>query len=745
MKVQLKPHNGTPTVFIDDEPAFFGCHLVGYMLPDKLLENQPFARKYSEAGVHIYSVDNFTHEWVGPRPGNPSQYDFTLVGQRLQSYIDVDPQAKFLMRMGVDTSWPPSNWFNTAYPDEVEVRSDGTRVFSSFASTVWRQQVTDLIRAFIAHLHEIGMYDRILAFQVGAGSSGEWIKDTSCMLLPSNDFGPAMRRHFRGWLTERYHTDAALQAAWADPAASLATAEVPTHEMQNTTTAHTFRDPRQERRVIDYYECLAELAADDLISFCQTIRDLTHGEKLTGGFFGYVMELAWNMAFFADNNTLEEAEVSTLQRSGHLGLHRLLESSAIDFVVSPYSYTFRGLGGDCLPMQPAESLRAHGKMYFMEEDAVMHNMQEPDGRNHAFENNIAIYQRNFAQAITHAHAVTWFEVASLAEVPSLVDERKRWIKRFQELGTWALGLDRTPAAEVAMFLDDESYFYESNKNSLDIPLIWRQRVISMNRFGAPHDMYLLNDLLDHDLTPYKLYVFLNPFHLNNKRREALKKVLRRDGRTALWLYAPGLINSDTPADQPAISKENMTDLTGLRFGQGKNPWTPFAHITNFRHPITEGLPQDLFWGTTNPIGPLFHLDDPQATTLGQVVYTLGRCKPGFGVRTFNAGDPAASYSSVYLSTPDIPAAVLRGVARFAGVHLYNEAGDVLYATPELLSVHSVSGGPRNFKLPRPAEVVYDLYNEREVAANVSEFTVELPPASTALYFTGSRRVLGPTN
>ena len=157
-------------------------------------------------------------------------------------------------------------------------------------------------------------------------------------------------------------------------------------------------------------------------------------------------------------------------------------------------------------------------------------------------------------------------------------------------------------------------------------------------------MYLLDDLLDPDLPPYKLYVFLNPFHLDNRRREAIKRVLHRDGRVALWLYAPGLINSDAADGQPALSKEYMTELTGLRFGQGNSPWTPFMHITNFTHAITRGLPQDWFWGTTNPIGPLFHLNDPEATTLGQVVYTLGRCKPGLGLRTFNAETPEKSWS-----------------------------------------------------------------------------------------------------
>ena len=66
---------------------------------------------------------------------------------------------------------------------------------------------------------------------------------------------------------------------------------------------------------------------------------------------------------------------------------------------------------------------------------------------------------------------------------------------------------------------------------------------------------------------------------------------------------------------------------------------------------------------------------------------------------------------------------------------------MLYATSDLLSVHSVSGGVRTFKLPKPVEVVYDLFNRHVLARDAREFQVVLPPASTALYFTGEERLL----
>ena len=743
MKAQLKLHNGTPTVFFDDQPAFFGCHLVGYMVPENLGQHIPFARQYAAAGVRIHSVDNFTHEWVGPRPGQATPYDFTLVEKRMRTYMEANPDALFLMRVGVDTGWAPSNWFNEAYPDEVEVLSNGMRRCSSFGSARWRVLVNEALLAWIKHLREIGLYDRIVAFQIGAGSSGEWIKDVGCMMEETPDYSPAMRRYFQAWLRARYGTEAALQAAWADPAVTFNTAVVPSQpEQMTTTTKQSFRDFRREQKVIDFYEALSDAASDDFISFAETVKRETNGEKLVGGFFGYVMELAWNMAFFAGNLSISEAEVSTMQRSGHLGLRKLLRSPAVDFLVSPHAYAFRGLGGDGLAMQPTESLRHHGKIYFMEEDALMHNNFDPGGRNHSHKDSIAVYQRNFANALTHGHAMTWFETNELHEHESNVAERQKQMTRFQQLGQWGHYLDRTPSAEVAVFLDDESYYYESNYNNVDLPLIWRQRVASLNRFGAPHDVYYLEDLLEGNLPPYKLYVFLNAFHLNNARRAALKQQLRRDGRTALWLYAPGLLNRDTQGGEgdPDYS-EQMTDLTGIGFSKPAGAWNPMLHITNFTHPITQGLPQDWFWGSTNPIGPTFHVEDPQAVNLGQSVYVLGRNKPGFVAKSFNAGDPAAAYHSVYCASPDIPAPVLRGVARWAGVHLYSEAGDVLYATPELLSVHTVAGGPRTFRLPRSVEVVHDLYNDQPLARNTDSFEVTLAPASTALFYTGSAAVL----
>jgi hypothetical protein len=110
-----------------------------------------------------------------------------------------------------------------------------------------------------------------------------------------------------------------------------------------------------------------------------------------------------------------------------------------------------------------------------------------------------------------------------------------------------------------------------------------------------------------------------------------------------------------------------------------------------------------------------------------VVYSQGNCKPGFALKALDG------WTSIYSAAPNLPAPVLRSLARFAGAHIYNDAGDVIYANRDLLAIHTISGGSRVLRLPGAATEVVDLYEGKTVARNTSAFEVELPPASTAFY------------
>lgn len=725
-RAQIKLYRGTPTLFLDENPIFYGSWWSAGPTVDGWACAELIKADAVETGIHIYAFDVGPQEWSGPAQERKAHYDFSTVKARFERVLDADPQALFHLRIYLEMSDPQSKWWHELYPEECEIVSDGARHRQSFASTIWREQAKDFLRTYIAHLQKIGIADRVVSYQVGAGHTGEWVKGKLSMYDLTGDYSAPMRRRFRSWLRERYQDDeSALRRAWNNPQVTFDTAEVPSAAEQFRSKHFVFRDPKLEQNVIDYYTCLADLCGGLVVDYCRTVKEATAGKSLAGAFFGYLMELAWNAGFFSEG---PDSEYSTYQRSGHLGLARVLASPDVDFLVSPYSYGFRGIGGYGSSMLPTESLRIHNKLYIMEDDTRTHTDTHPAyGRARNLGETTAILRRNLGYVLTHGQGIWWL-IGKGAVETSLEPAFKPMLKSFQEIGSFALQTDRTPSSEIAVLLDDESFFYETVKNDLDLPLIFEQRLVGLPRLGAPFDVYLLDDFIQGKLRPYKLYICLNPFRLDEKRREALKREMRRDGRVALWVYAPGYIK-----ENPSL--ENMTDLTGFKFAKVEHPWPSFLHFTNFCHPISARLPQDLFWGTDSRLGPLFYIDDSEAKVLGEVVLSLGTCQPGFGVKVF------PDWTSIYSAVPNVPAAVLREIARFAKVHLYNEEGDVLDVSRELLSVHSVSGGKRTFKLPRKVEVVYDLFEKKIVAEDIDSFEVTLSSASTSLYYMGSKNLL----
>ena len=723
LTAEVKAFNGRPVLHLNGKPVFPAIDWVtGPRAEGWDFERQ--ARLNRETGIHVYAFDvGKGVEWIGPRTSPDRPYDFSTVAARFGRVLDADPEALFHLRIYLETGH--DDWWERAYPGECEILSDGRSDGQSFASVVWRAQAKDFLAAYAAALKKEGLAERILAYQVGAGHTGEWVKGESSMYTPCGDYSGPMRSHFRDWLSRAYRGDAGeFRRAWNDPRLSFETAEVPRAQEQLLARGYIFRDPKLEQNVVDYFRCLAELCSDAVIDFCRAAKTASGGTKLAGAFYGYVMDLSWNGGFFRER---PDSDYSTYQRSGHLGLRRVLEDPAVNFLVSPYSYGYRGMGGDGPSMLPAESARLHGKLVLIEDDTRTHvdNDDPHYGRASNLAESTAILRRNLAQDLAHGQGAWWasWKIDPLKE-PSFLP----LLRDFRALGTFALDLDLSPSADVAVLLDDESFYYESCRYNLDIPLIFQQRLWGLPKMGTPFDTYLLNDFIEGRTKPYKLLVFLNPFRLDADRRRALADRLERGGSTALWIYAPGYIKDDG-------SPAHMEEMTGIRFGLGEQPWGPLVHITDFTHPITAGLAQDLVWGTNAKLAPLFHVDDPAARILGQVVYSQGDCKPGFALKSF------PEWTSVYSAAPNLPAPVLRGVARFAGAHIYNDAGDVLYATPELLGVHTVSGGRRTFRLRGPAEIVYDLFERRAVAREVAEFTVELSPSSTSLFYTGPAAVL----
>ena len=91
------------------------------------------------------------------------------------------------------------------------------------------------------------------------------------------------------------------------------------------------------------------------------------------------------------------------------------------------------------------------------------------------------------------------------------------------------------------------------------------------------------------------------------------------------------------------------------------------------------------------------------------------------------------WTAVLAPRASLEAATLRGLYQAAGVHVYADQDDPLYASRRLLAIHSRDGGPRQIHLPRRCRAVVELFSGRTVATDTASFEDVLACPDTRLY------------
>lgn len=121
------------------------------------------------------------------------------------------------------------------------------------------------------------------------------------------------------------------------------------------------------------------------------------------------------------------------------------------------------------------------------------------------------------------------------------------------------------------------------------------------------------------------------------------------------------------------------------------------------------------------------------------VYDEGAMERLTGVNVSQSGITTRQmdgWSSVVASDPRLSADDLRSIARAAGVHIYCDSGETLYASHRHVALHSATGGPRRIELPRVCGTVTELFSGRTVGHSLSAIEDDLESPSTVLYDLG---------
>ncbi len=686
---------GVPVLARDGIRESGMCMMPQYSSGDDAVFNA--GRDFAAAGVNYFSDIYYT--WPAQDPKGPQmrcanlwpapgQYDFARLEARLQAAVDANPNVRILLRIKMDMP----EWWLKEHPEEVAIDEHGNRANQvTLSSELWLKDICKVHGDFIRHLENSRFAKHIVGYVPGGGHASEWFwygREKGFI-----DYSEGHTQRFRAWLKERYQTDDALRQAWNDPAVSLATAAVPSPALRRASEDGVFRDLAVARPVVDHRMFLNYATTRAQAAIARAIRANTAARKLVGFFYGYSMY------------------VGGLDNMGFQNMDVAIANPDIDFFCSPFSYARRrgGQEGDFISSFTA-SLRLHGKLYWDEVDLRTHlavnNMdthktETPDETD-------AVLWRSYGNSLVYGTNLWWFLIIHRAVFHS--DRIMNAIQRMAQLDAELLDVPKAPAAEIAVMRDEKSFYY-SNSNQDDVI---RHYKASMDkefaRIGAPYDNYLLSDI-DHPRMPdYKVYIFMNAFHVPPALRAAIQRKLSRNQATAVWMYAPGYVSDE------GNSTDHMRALTGIGFAKyqldDKPAWEKHASAGALAASLPDVISAIRF-------NPAFAVADGDATALA----SLGG-KPAAAVKTTPWG------RAVYL-LPPAKADFLREVCRTAGVHIYSETGDILRANQNFVMLHTDKPGQKTITLPHPAKL-RDLQTDTVSPASASH-SFDLAEQKTALF------------
>jgi hypothetical protein len=527
------------------------------------------------------------------------------------------------------------------------------------------------------------------------------------------DYAPVAEVDFRQWVRATYGEDVAqLKAAWGRDV-TFDDVRIPAPAERERITLGEIYDPVRDRPTIDYVQCLNDAVADSIISVCKAAKEAMTKPKVICTFYGYGF-----------------CHLPRPQLNGHNATAKVLASDAVDLLASPHSYDNRGEGGYHAPQAMADSIRLAGKMHFDEVDpktmwtpevAWKDNISQPT----TVWSTVEVLKKDAARSLATGDGMWWTDLMDQGwfDHEACVEP----IRRTREIARRLVQTGSGSAAEIALVVGERAQVFQAPRDGLIDASREMFRNWYLSRIGAPFDTLLFSDLRRPTTPRYRLYIMADLGYLSQQDREFLDAEVKRDGATVLWIYAPGFL------DDRSASVENMASVTGMSFGMRDVREELDILLTNLGHPITEGLPEGLAYGTgvdrekylrppkiqilpDTRVIPTFYLQDDDVEVLG-VARSTGQ--PALGVRDFE------SWRSIYSLAPVLDWRLMQRIARWAGVHIVCDKGDMLWMSKRFLALYAQSEGTRTLQFPAPVNVE-DAYTGQALAASATslELTAE---------------------
>ncbi len=452
-------YNGVPTLFVNQKPVEGAAYITYYT-------HRNCYKDFFDAGYKLFSMPVFfagrgINAATGIPPFGPGIFD--KKGESDFSYFDEDVK-KILDACPDAYIFPRVNmtlplWWDEENPDELNDEGFNNEKRACFSSKKWAEQTKAFLKEFIEHVEKMPYKNHIIGYQLAGGNTEEWISFDL-----KGSIGKRSRERFKEYIKEN---------------------DLP--------------DTEEE-----YYGFLSYIVAKSICDFCQYVKELTENRLITGAFYGYTLEL--------------------VKRSTcHHALELILESDAVDFICSPVSYDLtRTPMRDHANMLPIDSLKLHGKLYFVENDTRTHHSGPPFDlpyynaavwRGPEPEITKEIIKMHFSRALLHGHAFWWFDMwGKWYDDP----EYMALLKDINAVVKESLNKPLKSVSEVAVFVDEKAYKNIPDENDVHQKVCYEIRR-NLGKTAVPYDIYLMSDF-EKVKDNYKAIIFLAPI-----RNELLDK------------------------------------------------------------------------------------------------------------------------------------------------------------------------------------------------------------------------------
>ena len=376
-------------------------------------------------------------------------------------------------------------WWELENPDELNDvgKFDVNKRRACFSSDKWAKATEDFLGQFIDYMESAPYRDRICGYQLAGGNTEEWF---------SFDFLGSIGLRSR----EKF--------------------------------AEYIKETGCENNEVNYYKYLSYIVAKRICDLSAFAKKKLQRRLVIGVFYGY---------------NLERPD----RESCHNATEMVLNCDDVDFICSPVSYSFERRGGIDHPcMLAVESLKMHGKLYFVENDSRTHLtmplLEHPHFYRPVFmarDKNLAIenIKLHYARALIHAHALWWFDMGGgWYNDDCYMDMFREFLKITKQ----SQNKDMTSVSEVAVIVDSDmmNSIPVGSKESNTVYAVRRQ----LGLMGTPYDCYLASDF-DTIKDKYKAFILLCPV-----MTDANKKILSENNN----VFA---INVENKSLEPSVLRD----------------------------------------------------------------------------------------------------------------------------------------------------------------------------------------------